>query len=249
MTLPELISEIGHFDNLSSYEKIILFAWYVHTHEGREVFDNAVMRECFKALHLPAPDMSVYLPRMVAKKPPQLLRGRIGYRLAGPLRRAFDEKYGEARVAPITSLLRDLPDKVSDLSERGFLLETIQCYRVGAFRAATVMAWNLAFDHLLNWLIGDVERLKRLNGGISTKFPKKQALAISRREDMEELKEAEVVEICRTSRLLSRDVVGILREKLNRRNISAHPSSVIVTQGQADDTISDLVNNVILRLE
>ena len=40
----------------------------------------------------------------------------------------------------------------------------------------------------------------------------------------------------------------ILTDKLARRNLAAHPSLVEITQYQAEDAISDLVNNVILKL-
>jgi hypothetical protein len=36
-----------------------------------------------------------------------------------------------------------------------------------------------------------------------------------------------------------------LREKLKRRNAAAHPSLVVITQAQADDVVTDLVNNVL----
>jgi hypothetical protein len=36
--------------------------------------------------------------------------------------------------------------------------------------------------------------------------------------------------------------------KLERRNIAAHPSQVVIVQHQADDLITDLVNNVVLAL-
>ena len=39
-----------------------------------------------------------------------------------------------------------------------------------------------------------------------------------------------------------------LSEKLGKRNMAAHPSLVVITQYQAEDVISDLVNNVILKL-
>jgi hypothetical protein len=62
------------------------------------------------------------------------------------------------------------------------------------------------------------------------------------------LEESDIIDICRTGRLFPKNLADILREKLTRRNIAAHPSSVVVTQGQADDTITDLVNNVVLVL-
>jgi hypothetical protein len=42
--------------------------------------------------------------------------------------------------------------KISDEAERLFLTEAISCLRAKAFRATIVMTWNLAYDHLLNWI-------------------------------------------------------------------------------------------------
>jgi hypothetical protein len=49
-------------------------------------------------------------------------------------------------------------------------------------------------------------------------------------------------------RLLNKNTVAILKDKLTRRNTAAHPSRITVTQHQADDAISDLVLNVIVAL-
>ncbi len=80
-----------------------------------------------------------------------------------------------------------------------------------------------------------------------TRFPKKSISVVSA-ADFEELKEAEVLDVCRTARLYSKNISDILKEKLGRRNLAAHPSKISITQHQADDIISDLVNNVLLRL-
>jgi hypothetical protein len=110
------------------------------------------------------------------------------------------------------------------------------------------MAWNLAFHHLLRWILADGSRLVNFNAALAAKFPKKAPASVCRMEDFEELKEAEIIEICRTAKLCSKNIIEILREKLKRRNIAAHPSQVVLTQHQADDAISDLVNNVMLSL-
>jgi hypothetical protein len=55
-------------------------------------------------------------------------------------------KYGERKITvEVTKMLTDLPAKVPDVAEREFLDEALICYRNGAFRAAVVMTWNLAF--------------------------------------------------------------------------------------------------------
>jgi len=127
------------------------------------------------------------------------------------------------------------------------LQEALACYRVGAFRASIVMTWNLAYDHLRRWIMSDSNRLAALNAAILVRYPKK-ALTIALADDFDDLKESEILEACRTAKLLSKNVFDILKEKLGRRNKAAHPSSIVVSQHQADDTITDLVNNVLLVL-
>ena len=61
-------------------------------------------------------------------------------------------------------------------------------------------------------------------------------------------KESEVIDISKAAGFLHDNIKKILDEKRTRRNIAAHPSLVEITQYQAEDFISDLVNNVILRL-
>ena len=51
---------------------------------------------------------------------------------------------------------------------------------------------------------------------------------------------------CATGGLFYSNIFRILKEKLDRRNIVAHPSNVLVVQSQADDV--DLINNVVLAL-
>jgi hypothetical protein len=145
-------------------------------------------------------------------------------------------------------LLTDLPNKLPNISEKVFLAEALNCYRVQAFRATIVMAWNLAFDHLLNWILADAQRILLFNQTAKVRYPKKDLSLISDFDGFSELKEAEIIEVCRSANILSKNVVEVLREKLKRRNMAAHPSQLIFTQSQADDVITDLVNNVMLPL-
>jgi len=160
----------------------------------------------------------------------------------------MDKRFGgnPATVA-VSKLLSDLPSKVPSLIERDYLSEALNCYKVKAYRAAIVMTWNLAYDHLMEWLLSDAKRLQKLNDGIKSRYPKKN-VEISIRDDFSELKESELIGACSTAKLLNKNVFEILESKLKRRNTVAHPSTVVVTQAQADDVITDLVNNVVLAL-
>lgn len=251
MQLIELLHVEPQFGTLPPREKICLFAWYLQTQAGVDVLTTGKVRECFVTLALAEPNITQYLQRMTGTAPKELIAVRGGYKLEGSLRRQMDEKYGQhPSVIMVQKLLADLPGKIPSIEERVFLQETLNCYRVRAFRAAIVMAWNLAFDHLLRWIVNDAARLARFNTAVPLRFVKKTNIAITKFDDFsDELKESEIIEVCRKADLISKNQAQILAEKLTRRNIAAHPSSVTVTQPQADDAISDLVNNVVLALQ
>jgi hypothetical protein len=249
MELSDLVEQVVDFDALPPREKIRLFAWYLHTHRSIEIFDYDAIRSCYKQLHLVPDDVSIYIPRMAGYKPPDLVKERSGYKLARSVRSTLDAKYGiHNSVVQVSKLLSDLPEKVPDIAEKTFLVEAMKCYRVEAYRACIVMTWNLAFDHLLRWILKDAKRIGDFNAAIPRRYPKKPPFTIVTQDHFEELKESEVIEVCNTASLMSGNIIKILKEKLTKRNSAAHPSSVIVVQSQADDVVTDLVNNVVLAL-
>ena len=235
---------------MSPGEKIRLFAWYLHTHRSMETFSTTDIRGCYDRLHIPAPNIAMYLTRMTETRPPKTSRNGSNYKLTRDARTDLDAKYGiHDTVVQVSKLLADLVGKVPDLAEKNFLAEAMKCYRHEAYRACVVMTWNLAYSHLLQWILNDATRLANFNAAIPRRFPKKQTMTIASYDGfLEELKESEVVEVCNTASLLNSNIVRILKEKLGKRNNAAHPASVVVVQSQADDVVTDLVNNVVLAL-
>jgi hypothetical protein len=249
MELRELVEQVEGFDALPPRERIRLFAWHLQTHKSKDSFDNAAIRGCYEELHLASPNVAAYLPRFAATKPPDLVKVKGGYKLERSVRSALDAKYlGHESAVRVSRILSDLPGKVPDTAEKVFLTEALSCYRVKAYRACIVMAWNLAFDHLLNWILSDPARLAAFNTAITRRYAKRTGIVISKHEHFEEFKEFEVIEICQTASLASKNVIEILREKLKKRNAAAHPSQVVFVQSQADDVVTDLINNVVLAL-
>jgi hypothetical protein len=57
-----------------------------------------------------------------------------------------------------------------------------------------------------------------------------------------------VLQVAKSANIISGSVHKILKEKLDRRNIAAHPSNVTVSKLTAEDVILDLVQNVVLKL-
>jgi hypothetical protein len=252
MELAELTVQVPGFDASTHTDKIKLFGWYLHTERRKDRFSREDVKRCYDLLNLAAPDIGTYLRRMVERRPAELLCDRGGYRLEGKVRTAFDKKYGQHEATILVSkLMAELPAKVPDLTEQAFLREAVSCYRVQAFRAAIVMAWNLAYDHLVRWILADAGRLARFNAAITTVYVKRVGVTVSTFDEFQQFKESEVIEIAgsKSAALFSKDIKKILKEKLDKRNTAAHPSAVVVQEPQANDVIVDLVNNVVLALK
>jgi hypothetical protein len=109
---------------------------------------------------------------------------------------------GSSSVTAVNKILTDLPAKVPNVVERAFLGEALKCYRVEAYRACIVMTWNLAYAHLLDWILKDANRLSAFNSAITKRYPKRAGLSISKYDEfLDELKEREFIEICATGGL------------------------------------------------
>lgn len=248
MELTELISQVSGFDQKQPREKIQLFAWFLHTYRAKATFENADVRDCFNELHIADPNVAKYLPRMVEYG--DLVKVRESFKLERTIRTDFDRKYGiHHSVVQVSKLLSDLPGKIANVAEKNFLSEALKCYRFEAYRACVVMTWNLAYSHLINWILSEKARLDAFNAAIPRRYPKRLMLKLATYDDfIEEFKESEVIEICSAANLINSNVTKILREKLGKRNTAAHPTSVVIVQSQADDVVTDLVNNVVLAL-
>jgi hypothetical protein len=249
MKLSELVEQVAEFDTAAPKERIKLFAWWIHVHGGREFFGPADIRACFDNLHIDEPPaLATYLSRLADAKDFIAERGK--YKLARSVRSEFDKQYGvHHSVIAVDKILTDLPAKVPSVEERAFLQEALTCYRSKAFRACIVMVWNLAYAHLLDWILKDPQRLADFNATTPKRYPALKNIQVTKYDDFrDEMKERQVVDIASSAGLINDDIYKILKAKLDRRNIVAHPSTVVVVQHQADDTISELVNNVVLAL-
>ncbi|MDP3909185.1 MAG: hypothetical protein Q8Q14_02240 [Gemmatimonadales bacterium] len=250
MDATEFVRQLPNFAAKNHPERIKAFGWFLHS-QGTGRFTAVDIRRCYDDAHLDKPaDMNRFLASLVEKRPPELLKDGTGYRLAQETRELLDRTLGKVeQVLLVEKVLTDLQDELSDEGERVFYDETIKCYRAGALRAAIVMTWNLAYDHLVRWVLADARRLDSFNAGIAKRNPKKAHVQITKREDFEELKEDETVDIVGNVPGITTNMKRILKEKLGRRNSYAHPSTLKIERAQVDDMITELVNNVVLRLQ
>jgi hypothetical protein len=210
-------------------------------------FSGTDIRDCFKDTGIAGPSgISPFLNDLQNRKPPLLLRDSGGYYLERGLREQMDATHGQRAITvQVLRTLRELPATVPDLAERTYLLEALTCFKHAAFRASIVMCWNVAFDHLCTHILA--KRLNDFNATLAVRFPKEKVV-IQSRDDFHELKESQVLEVCRTADITSKTIHGILKEKLDTRNRAAHASGSTFEQPQAENYILDLLNNAVLRL-
>jgi hypothetical protein len=241
----------NRFHGLNQADQVTRAAWYLQAIKGLSRFEPKDLTAFFNALHLEPPNVHVNVKRLCERKPRVLLCDKAGYYLEGNAKHRLDGMLNLRSPETVTHItsesLKDIASKISESAQRTFLAETLSCYRAGAFRATIVMAWSLAFDHFQGWVLRDGNALAAFNQSSCIKYPKK-AVIVRHTDDFAGLREFEAIEVAQHAKLLTKHVAEIMKEKLKRRNAAAHPSTVTFTQAQADDMITDLVHNVIAKM-
>ena len=256
MELADLTNHVPDFGHLPQVDKVKVFAWYLHVHKRKEHFTSTDIRQCHETLHLEPPNVSDILAKLALRKPRVLLRTGSQFKLEMRVRQELETKYGTRPISiAVEQSLAELPVRISDETKRKYYVEALNCYKSKCFRAAILMSWNLAYDHLLNWVLSNPSRLAKFNTELPSKPPFVLAtgavgMTIAKREDFERLGEHEVITICghKNVAIISDNVKKILVECLQWRNMSAHPSTIEVKQVTAEHTILNLVENVVLHL-
>lgn len=242
---PSFVAGVAGFEQKHESEKVLVFGWFLHTARALDRFAPADLNACFDECHLPRPsNIHRVLARMCESRPPSLLRDGRGYRLTSHARSHLERELpARATTVLATELLRSVAARVTEPIKKQFLEETLTCFKHQAYRAAIVMAWNLAYSDVLDRILtGD---LARFNAQLPKVLPK--AAPIGKRSDFEDHKESKILEVARGAGDLSASSYRVMTEKLNKRNLAAHPSSVVIGPVQAEEVICDLVENILLR--
>jgi len=251
--LTDLVERIPNFHKWGHPEKIKFFGWCVHALENKDRFNAADIRRCYDVLSEPQPtNANPYMMTLVNKKPKEALKDARGYYLVLSVRQKYDKEFlARQSTIEVAKILTDLPAKLPNIAEREFLNEALICFEHKAFRAAVVMTWNLAYSHLLEYILR--HHLAAFNAKYQVMLPNKWAKAkakpiVGYDDFAMDLQESEVLDIARSANAITKDEFKVLDAKLGRRNSAAHPSSVVIGQLQMEEFIHDLVTNVVIKL-
>jgi hypothetical protein len=239
--LRDIVHGVEGFDKLPHADKLRLFAWAFHA-EGKESVKPSDFAACYDLLHLQQP---VNLHRAVQALHEQgdLLKAGAGLKLSKAVRDRHEAKHGSRPVSvQLHGILASLPDKLTSANQREYLDEAVACAKHGAWRASIVMSWNLAYDHVCQVVMA---RLPEFNAGFVKALPRK-AEAISQRSELQDLKESEVIKVCRTADIIDKTQGKCLDRNLGIRNDAAHPSGATFNQPKAEAFILDVVQTIVL---
>jgi hypothetical protein len=247
--LKEFTGRIRGFAEKGHTEKIRIFAWLQHFLFNKDRFTTGDINACYDALRYKKSNTSQYLKELEGK---EILKDRRGYYCEGGFQSRYDALYGEHEITlNVRQMVRDLISILPELGEKDIMREATICLRHSAARAAIVMVWNIAFYHLCKYVL--THKLTEFNNRLPVRYPKKWKVtdlpAIKVYEDFsEEMAEREVIEVCNSAGIITGDMYKVYVEKLGKRNTAAHPSTMQVTQVQAEGFIDDLIRNTVLKL-
>lgn len=224
------------------------FAYFLTVESDEAIASTGAIDECFQACDLSPPkNTSAYLSKSLNGKNARFVKVPGGYRLQRGYRDEIAVNLGaSAKVMQTSAELRKLESRLPAGAEKGFLKELIDCFEIGANRAAIVLCWILVVDHLYEHVLQ--YHLTAFNAALAKNTDKRVRVSIvSNRDDFGDIPEGKFIEFLRSAGIISNDVRKILDAKLGIRNTSAHPSAVAIKASKVVEFIDDLIENIVVK--
>ena len=122
--------------------------------------------------------------------------------------------------------LARLVQAIRDQTQRGYMEEALRCINCRAYRAAVMMGWCAVMWRLRHDIADGnfpafVVQLDRLRPGL------RRNRRVDHVNDLEDFKDADIVEVCEALRFYDKAVKTALLECLNLRNGCSHPTEVV----------------------
>lgn len=247
MELPEFVKKIDGFYNFPVFEKILVVGYYLHTVKRKERFVASDINAAFDSLHIAKPtNASSQLTAMTKGFVKKILGTTKGFKLNSSSRENIETKLPKVLEAKeILTQLRQLETKVTNAQQKTFLHEANVCFANEAYRAAIVMGWNLAYHHICTFIFDS--HLAAFNARLPIQA--KSEKAVVKFSDFEDIQESVVIAVAKGASVISQSTAKTLKAKLDIRNSAAHPSAIVVLPVTAEEVISDLVQNILLKSE
>lgn len=241
---------VGKFDDFSSWaptKQTDFIAYYLTAAGGMSSVTGGDILAAFNTLHLKEYKRAgAYLSENAYDRRGKFVKANGGgYRLERGVFNGIDQlvKHEPVKIA-VSIHLSELIAKVTDSSEKDFLEEAVNCYRIEAYRAFIIMVWIVTIEHLQKYVFAN--DLPAFNIALS-KNPDKKMKRIVNYDDFSDLNEGKLIDLTRAAGIISNDVRKLLEEKLGTRNSAAHPSGIKVSGHKATEFAIDLIDNILLK--
>lgn len=250
--LKSFIAGVDGFADMRHADKVRLFAWLQYSLCKKEPFFTKDINWFYEKLDYKPGNSSQYLINM--KDNGELLgNATSGYRCEGKFKGKYDGLYKEHDVTiNVRQMVKDLVNVIPELEEKDIFEEALICLRHNAGRAAEIMVWNIAMYHLYQFILK--HRLADFNNRIPVRFAKKWKPAdmplINKYDDFgDQMSEREIIDVASSAGIINDGIYKVYKNRLDQRNSAAHPSTLRVTQVQAEGFIDDLIRNAVLQLK
>ena len=177
-----------------------------------------------------------------------------GYRCEGKLIAKYDDLYKEHDVTiNVRQMVKGLVNVIPHIEEKDIFDEAMKCLKYDAGRAAEIMVWNIAMYHLYQFILA--HHLQEFNDRVPIRYKNKwegggYAAHQGKYEDFgDEMSEREVIDAASSTGIINDGIFKTYKNRLDQRNSAAHPSTLRVTQVQAEGFIDDLIRNAVLQLK
>lgn len=237
--------QIAGFSKLSYADKILALGFFLHTHRQRDRFATLDINLLFDELNLERPaNTSSQMRAMTQGKAKRLLQDTGGFRLLTDARDTVASWLPPIHTPKeILTDLKKLESSITSAQQKVFLHEALVCFANEAYRASIVMAWNLAYHHVTSFIF--TNHLAAFNARLKIQYPKESEIKLF--TDFEDMKESIFIAVVKGGSLVTSATAKTMKAKLDVRNTAAHPSATIVSPITAEEVITDLVKNILLR--
>ncbi|HEV2120512.1 MAG TPA: hypothetical protein VGS11_10495 [Candidatus Bathyarchaeia archaeon] len=223
--------------------RIQVLGYYLQTSGPKPSFNAKDIQSAYEQLDLAQAGNFRDLIRKM-KERDILVRFQDGYRLSKDSYESISAELGNPTLVSLSAELEKLP-KLLRSPKVDFMREALDCLRVKAWRAAIIMTWILTMDHLYDFVLAT--KLGDFNAALAKNL-RYASLSIRNKQDFEEIKESDFIQIARSAGILTNDQRKLLDEKLAFRNSCAHPSTIVVTESKVTAYLEDLAYNILVPL-
>jgi hypothetical protein len=251
--LESFLLQVPDLSDQTPASLIDYFVYFITVILDEDFATPAGVERCFEVARLqPYSNISAYLSRNSKRtktRTAKFVKSGGGYHLERNRELELQKTLHAGPARKETShLLRGLLSKLTDNHEKAFLQEAIDCYEIGARRAAITLVWILTVHHLYQYILK--HHLSEFDAVLSKDTDKRiKITSIKKIDDFSEIPEGKFIELIRSAKIITNDVRKILDAKLGIRNSSAHPSAITISEVKTTDFVIDLVDNVILKYE